>query len=72
VLRGTAVVHLPGGSTAAGPGDCIHLPARVVHAVENTGAGPLELLGVFRPAGSPSEAYYADGTPAMSTPGGAS
>lgn len=72
VLRGAAVVHLPGGSTAAGPGDCIHLPARVVHAVENTGAGPLEVFGVFRPAGSPSEAYYVDGTPAMSTPGGAS
>ena len=72
VLRGAAVVHLPGGSTAAGPGDCIHLPARVVHAVENTGAGPLELLGVFRPAGSPSEAYHVDGTPAMSTPGGSS
>lgn len=72
VLRGTAVVHLPEGSTAAGPGDCIHLPARVVHAVENTGAEPLDVLGVFRPAGSPSEAYSVDGTPAMSTPGGSS
>lgn len=72
VLRGAAVVHLAEGSTAARPGDCIHLPARVVHAVENSGAEPLEVLGVFRPAGSPSEAYYVDGTPAMSTPGGTS
>lgn len=72
VLRGAAVVHLAEGARPASPGDCIHLPARVVHAVENTGAEPLEVLGVFRPAGSPSDAYYVDGTPAMSSPGGTS
>jgi hypothetical protein len=25
----------------------------------------MQVLGVFRPAGSPAEAYYPDGTPAV-------
>jgi hypothetical protein len=29
----------------------------------------MNVLGVFRPAGSPAEAYYPDGTPAV-VPGG--
>lgn len=37
-----------------GPGSCIFLPRRQVHCVENTGEGPLRLLGVFYPAGSPA------------------
>ena len=46
-------------------GSCIHLPARLVHCLANTGSSELRLLGVFRPAGSPAEAYYPDGTPAV-------
>ena len=41
------------------------LPATLVHSLENTGDRELELLGVFRPSGSPAEAYYPDGTPAV-------
>jgi mannose-6-phosphate isomerase-like protein (cupin superfamily) len=41
-----------------GPGSCIFLPRRQVHCVENTGAGPLRLLGVFYPAGSPAARRY--------------
>jgi mannose-6-phosphate isomerase-like protein (cupin superfamily) len=37
-----------------GPGACVFLPRRQVHCVENTGEGPLRLLGVFYPAGSPA------------------
>jgi oxalate decarboxylase/phosphoglucose isomerase-like protein (cupin superfamily) len=44
-------------------GTCIGLPARVVHCLENTGAGVMRVLAVFRPAGSPAAAYYPDGTP---------
>jgi oxalate decarboxylase/phosphoglucose isomerase-like protein (cupin superfamily) len=46
------------------PGSCIQLPARTVHCLENTGADPMRVVAVFRPAGSPAEAYYPDGTPA--------
>ena len=46
------------------PGSCFHLPARLVHSLENFGPGEMHVLGVFRPAGSPAEAYYPDGTAA--------
>jgi oxalate decarboxylase/phosphoglucose isomerase-like protein (cupin superfamily) len=36
-----------------------------VHCLANTGDSELRLLGVFRPAGSPAEAYYPDGTLAV-------
>jgi hypothetical protein len=35
-----------------------------VHCLENVGPGEMHVLGVFRPAGSPAEAYYPDGTKA--------
>jgi hypothetical protein len=35
-----------------------------VHCLENVGPGEMQVLGVFRPAGSPAEAYYPDGTQA--------
>ena len=46
------------------PGTCVHLPAGLVHCLENVGPGEMRVLGVFRPAGSPAEAYYPDGTAA--------
>jgi mannose-6-phosphate isomerase-like protein (cupin superfamily) len=58
------VLHVGGEEAPLHPGACVHLPARVVHSLENLGDSELSLLGVFRPAGSPAEAYYPDGTPA--------
>jgi oxalate decarboxylase/phosphoglucose isomerase-like protein (cupin superfamily) len=43
----------------------VHLPKGLVHCLENTGPGEMQVLGVFRPAGSPAEAYYPDGTRAQ-------
>lgn len=70
VLDGSGVLHLEAGGTPVEAGTCIHLPARLKHSLENAGDGSLKVLGVFRPAGSPSEAYYPDGTPAMNQHGG--
>ncbi len=64
ILEGTGTLHIDGEEASLVPGSCVHLPARLVHSLENTGADELQLLGVFRPAGSPAEAYYPDGTPA--------
>jgi mannose-6-phosphate isomerase-like protein (cupin superfamily) len=64
VLEGEGAFHSDGGSAPLRRGSCIHLPARLVHCLENHGPGEMHVLGVFRPAGSPAEAYYPDGTAA--------
>ena len=64
VLQGNGALHIAGESAPLRRGSCIHLPAKIVHALENHGPGEMHVLGVFRPAGSPAEAYYVDGTPA--------
>jgi mannose-6-phosphate isomerase-like protein (cupin superfamily) len=62
VLEGEGAAHIGDESAQLRPGSCVHLPARLVHSLENTGPGVMQVLGVFRPAGSPAEAYYPDGT----------
>jgi mannose-6-phosphate isomerase-like protein (cupin superfamily) len=69
ILDGEGVFHNGDETTPLGPGSVVLLPARQVHCLENTGASELRLLGVFRPAGSPAEAYYPDGTPAVQPEG---
>jgi mannose-6-phosphate isomerase-like protein (cupin superfamily) len=54
VLAGQGVVHLSGAETPIGPGTSIYLPPLAPHCLENTGAEPLRVLGVFHPAGSPA------------------
>ena len=69
VLAGEGAVHIGDESAPLRPGTAVHLPARLVHCLENGGGSEMEVLGVFRPAGSPAEAYYPDGTLAA-VPGG--
>jgi mannose-6-phosphate isomerase-like protein (cupin superfamily) len=54
VLAGRGVVHLSGSTAEIGPGTSIYLPPYQPHCLENTGSVPLEVLGVFYPAGSPA------------------
>ena len=61
VLEGEGVLEIGGEQAPLRPGSCIHLPARLVHCLANSGETELRVLGVFRPAGSPAEAYYPDG-----------
>src|SRR2546429_448976 len=65
VLRGRGTGTIGGRPAALWPGAGVHLPAKLVHSLENHGPGEMQVLGVFRPAGSPAEAYYPDGTPAV-------
>jgi mannose-6-phosphate isomerase-like protein (cupin superfamily) len=64
VLQGNGAAHIGGESAPLRAGTAIHLPSRLVHCLENTGPGEMHVLGVFRPEGSPAEAYYPDGTKA--------
>ena len=65
VLEGTGELHIDGETAPLRAGTCVHLPAGLVHCLANTGPGEMQVLGVFRPAGSPAEAYYPDGTKAV-------
>jgi quercetin dioxygenase-like cupin family protein len=65
VLEGNGTLHIGGETAELRPGASVHLPARLVHSLENGGDGEMLVLGVFRPAGSPAEAYYPDGTLAV-------
>ena len=68
VLDGEGVMHAGELSEPLSAGSCIQLPARTVHCLENTGDGPMRVVAVFRPAGSPAAAFYPDGTPAYTGP----
>ncbi len=65
ILDGEGAFHVGGESFELRRGSCFHLPARLVHALENFGPDEMHVLGVFRPAGSPAAAYYPDGTAAV-------
>jgi mannose-6-phosphate isomerase-like protein (cupin superfamily) len=66
VLDGEGVMHAGAFSGPVSAGACIQLPSRTVHCLQNTGTQPMRIVGVFRPAGSPADAFYPDGTPAYS------
>jgi quercetin dioxygenase-like cupin family protein len=70
VLDGQGVMHVDGAHHPLTSGSSIQLPARTVHCLENTGETVMRIVAVFRPAGSPAEAYYPDGTPAYTPTGG--
>jgi mannose-6-phosphate isomerase-like protein (cupin superfamily) len=58
VIEGEGVLHLGGASTPIQAGSCIHLPPLSEHCLENSGAGPMRVLGVFHPAGDPASRAY--------------
>jgi quercetin dioxygenase-like cupin family protein len=64
VLEGEGELSIGGERAALRAGSCVHLPRTLVHCLANTGDAEMRVLGVFRPAGSPAEAYYPDGRPA--------
>jgi mannose-6-phosphate isomerase-like protein (cupin superfamily) len=67
VLSGEGTFHVDGETGPLRAGSCVHLPSGLIHCLENRGPGEMHVLGVFRPAGSPAEAYYPDGTAAVVT-----
>jgi mannose-6-phosphate isomerase-like protein (cupin superfamily) len=60
VLAGEGFAHIGGRSTALRAGSCFYLPPNEVHCIENAGSGPMQILGVFHPSGSPANRAYPD------------
>ncbi len=54
VLEGEGVLHMHGREVPIRAGSCMHLPPLLMHCLENTGSGPMRVLGVFHPAGDPA------------------
>lgn len=53
VLEGQGRAWVDGDCAPVAPGSCVFLPPGEVHCMENFGGGPMLLLGVFYPSGSP-------------------
>ena len=58
IIEGEGIAHVDGEQTPLRRGSCFHLAAGQVHCIENTGVGPMRILGVFHPAGSPAARSY--------------
>src|SRR2546426_473082 len=54
IVAGEGIAHVGGRSFPLRPGSCFHLPPNEVHCIENAGDGPMHILGVFHPSGSPA------------------
>jgi mannose-6-phosphate isomerase-like protein (cupin superfamily) len=60
IVAGEGIAHVGGRSFPLSAGSCFHLPPDEVHCIENTGSGPMQILGVFHPSGSPANRAYPD------------
>jgi mannose-6-phosphate isomerase-like protein (cupin superfamily) len=60
IIAGEGIAHVGGRSFPLQAGSCFHLPPDEVHCIENSGDGPMHILGVFHPSGSPANRTYPD------------
>ena len=54
IVAGEGIAHVQDRDLPVRAGSSVYLPPLLEHCIENTGDGPLRLLGVFCPAGDPS------------------
>jgi mannose-6-phosphate isomerase-like protein (cupin superfamily) len=60
IVAGEGIAHVGGRTFPLRAGSCFHLPPDEVHCIENSGHGPMHILGVFHPSGSPANRAYPD------------
>jgi mannose-6-phosphate isomerase-like protein (cupin superfamily) len=60
IVHGEGIAHVGGRTFPLRAGSCFHLPPNEVHCIENSGSGPMHILGVFHPSGSPANRAYPD------------
>jgi mannose-6-phosphate isomerase-like protein (cupin superfamily) len=54
VIEGEGAVYFEDWQRPIAAGSCIHLPPFSMHILENSGTGPMRILGVFHPSGDPA------------------
>jgi len=69
IVRGSGALASPDGSEQKlVKGSAFHVSPRLLHAIHNPNPEDLWILGLFRPEGSASAAFYPDGRPAPVDP----
>ena len=69
IVRGNGAFASPDGSEQKLiKGSAFHVSPRLLHAIHNPNEEDLWILGLFRPEGSASAAFYPDGRPAPVDP----
>ncbi|HWH54461.1 MAG TPA: cupin domain-containing protein [Gaiellaceae bacterium] len=58
VLEGEGALHTEGEDAPVSAGSCIHLPAYLMHSLENSGDSTMRIVAVFHPAGDPASRAY--------------
>jgi mannose-6-phosphate isomerase-like protein (cupin superfamily) len=58
VLEGEGALHTDGEDVPVNAGSCIHLPAYLLHSLENSGDSTMRIVAVFHPAGDPASRAY--------------
>jgi quercetin dioxygenase-like cupin family protein len=58
VLEGEGALHTEGEDAPITAGSCIHLPAYLMHSLENSGESTMRIVAVFHPAGDPASRAY--------------
>ena len=58
IVSGNGTAHFDGEELPLRAGSCFHLKPEEVHCIENVGPGPMRILGVFHPSGSPASRTY--------------
>jgi mannose-6-phosphate isomerase-like protein (cupin superfamily) len=64
IVRGGGELHIGETIQELTPGSTFVVAPRLLHSIVNNRDEDLWILGIFRPSGSPSAAYYPDGRPA--------
>ena len=60
IVEGSGVAYVGGEQIPLRPGSCFHPAPEEVHCIENSGPGPMRILGVFHPSDSPASRIYPD------------
>jgi quercetin dioxygenase-like cupin family protein len=58
VLEGEGALHTKGEDAPVSAGSCIHLPAYLLHSLENSGDSTMRIVAVFHPAGDPASRAF--------------
>jgi quercetin dioxygenase-like cupin family protein len=58
VLEREGVLHTEREDAPVTAGSCIHLPAYLMHSLENSGDSTMRIVAVFHPAGDPASRAY--------------